>query len=87
MDKNSNGEAQHLTAVLLEANSKALLTDEDIADDDVGAADDGDDRDGDDGADTNADTNLRCWYMKLMLFAADDGDLMLMIMMMMLLIS
>ena len=60
MDKNSNGEAQHLTAVLLEANSKALLTDEDIADDDVGAADDGDGRDGDDGADTNVDTNLRC---------------------------
>ena len=60
MDKNSNGEAQHLTAILLEADSKALLTDEDIADDDVGAADDGDDRDGDDGADTNADTNLRC---------------------------
>ena len=60
MDKNSNGEAQHLTAVLLEADSKALLTDEDIAEDDVGAADDGDDRDGDDGADTNVDTILRC---------------------------
>ena len=60
MDKNSNGEAQHLTAVLLEANSKALLTDEDIADDDVGAADDGDDRDGDNGSYTNVDTNLRC---------------------------
>ena len=63
MDKNSNGEAQHLTAVLLEANSKALLTDEDIADGDVGAADDGDDRDGYDGSHTNVDTNftnLRC---------------------------
>ena len=60
MDKNSNGEAQHLTAVLLEANSKALLTDEDIADDDVGAADDGDDRDGDNGSYTNVDTNLQC---------------------------
>ena len=31
MDKNSNGEAQHLTAILLEANSKALLTEDDVA--------------------------------------------------------
>ena len=58
MDKNSNGEAQHLTAVLLEADSKALLTDEDIADDDVGADVDGDDRDGDDGSDTNVESTL-----------------------------
>ena len=86
MDKNSNGEAQHLTAVLLEANSKALLTDEDIADDDVGAADDGDDRDGDNGSYTimlilicDADIYSRCFLLLMML--------MITMIMMMLLIS